>query len=67
VTRADGGTLTDAYYDRQRQMRATLAGEQRGVVLEQPFTAEDAAATFAELGLRVQNATLAQNSANVEL
>jgi hypothetical protein len=36
-------------------------------VLEQPFTAEDAAATFAELGLRVQNATLAQNSANVEL
>jgi hypothetical protein len=48
-------------------MRATLAREQRGVVLEQPFTAEDAAATFAELGLRVQNAMLPQNSADVEL
>jgi hypothetical protein len=67
VTRADGGTLTGAYYDRQRQMRATLAGEQRGVVLEQPFTEEDAAATSAELGLRVQNATLAQNSTDAQL
>jgi len=36
-------------------------------VLEQPFTEEDAAATSAELGLRVQNATLAQNSTDAQL
>jgi len=62
-----------AYYERQRQARAALVQptaeqeQQRNDVLERPITAEDATATLAQLGLRVQNMTLAQNSTDAQL
>ena len=71
--RQQAAARQQARRERQRQAMAAAVQptaeqeRQRDDVLERPFTAEDAAVTLAQLGLRVQNITLAQNSADAEL